>query len=178
MASAGLEFETFDSLEAMVDAADVTVLGTVVDGMAGERHVSEEDDGDRDVQIDMQLVVRVDEVLAGKVGDGSDMVRVVVGPFDEGEVTPELWGRFLGQQSLFALRRAGSEVRTEWGIRHFDPETFAQNLYYVVYSRGLLDDDAEGNTVAPWAEKTGWITEIIGQPFDQVLDQIRAAGRR
>ena len=158
----------------MVRAADVTVLGTVKSGSRGVEYVSTDGD-ERYVEADVHLKVSVDETLAGKVGDGSGSVTVVLGPFDDTDVDSDLWGDLIGRQAVFALRRSGTEVVTDWGTKPADPKLFEQNLYYVVYSRGLLEAAPDSTTVAPWSEPDGWITKVTGQPFADVLDDIRKA---
>jgi hypothetical protein len=173
--SGALEFETFDSLESMVRSADVTLLGTVEPGQFGKRYVDSAPGEKPMVDVDMVLKIRVDAVLAGEVFDGSTTIKLVMGPYDTEEISQTPWKPLIGSQAIFSLRRTGARVVSQWGTAPADPEALATHTYHVVYSGGLLNEAADETTRAPWAEKFGWIRQVVRRPFKDVLASIRAA---
>lgn len=168
----GLEAEQFANLRSMVRSANVTVLGTVLSGGPGER-INDAEGSDVDTEVMIDLEVRVDEVLAGTLGKNSETVTVTFGPVPAADVSPAMWRPVVGEQSIFALRRAGAAIP---GLAKKDPRVFAQNIYYVVYSKGLIDEEAD-KTAFPTADQDGFARKLRGQDFDTTLQQVRAAAR-
>ncbi|WP_183094637.1 hypothetical protein [Nocardioides stalactiti] len=125
--------------------------------------------------IDLHVELRVDEVLAGRVGDGTNSITLILGPYDTSEISAKPWTDLLGLQAVFTLRRAGTAVTNDWGSTREDPALLAKNLYFVINSKGLLERGPDGLTRSPWAEKSGWTPKIERRPFEDVLASIRAA---
>lgn len=163
------EFEMFRSLRQMVRAADITTLATVVSGRVeasagpGRTHSRE-----------LLLRLRPDELLAGRRWGETRPLILDLGPVGRND-GDRPWQPYVGSQAIFVLRRSGARIVNGWGTLPRDPALLAQHHYHVISSTGLLEEMPNGAVTAPRADAVGWITRVVGRPFEGVLDSIRAA---
>ena len=166
------EVEKYDGLRGTVRSANVSVLGTVTDAQPGD--VLVDSDGKEEMRYRSVVVsIAVDRVLSGTVTDGTSSVSVEFGPFAEEDLASTSFDDLIGQQSVFLPRLKGSRVDGE-GIAA-DPSQMRRNVYRVVNSTGLLDD-VGGVVEAPLADGHGFVADLEGQPFDQTVTKVDAAG--
>lgn len=170
--AAGYEVESYAQLEGATRSATVSVLGTVTDVALGRQFV--ETDGREEMRSQMvTLVVSVDQVLTGQVKDGSQTVQVEFGPFDQGDLDLAKFEALIGEQSVYLLRQKGTGIPGRTGV---DKQEVARNVYRVINSQGLLDEDTEGTVDAPVAEGAGFGQELEGMTFSKLVDEIDKLG--
>lgn len=166
------EVETYDGLGGTVRSASVSVLGTVSDVRPGE--VLIDSDGTEEMRYQSVVVsVSVDEVLSGAIGADSASIDVEFGPYAEEDLAENNFDELVGQQSIYLLRLKGEGVPRE-GIAE-NPELMQRSVYRVVNSTGLLDD-ADGSVEAPLAEEEGFVADLEGEPFEEVVEEVDAQG--
>lgn len=159
------EVEHYKTIEEAAQAADVSVLGTIISVQPGKSFADSEG---TELVRDQFLVlnVAVDKVLTGEVNDGTALVRVEFGPFPARELETSRYEELVGRKSIYLLRLKGGGAP---GVMLADPRELARNAYRLVTSQCRFDRASDGTVRAPWS---GY--PLDGLRFDDLVARIDA----
>lgn len=169
----------FGSLDAITEASDLVVIGTVA-GVRGAPSFSPDLDQDYEYDVSLPFAwvdIRIESILKGSVaGDERDVVHLlmyVADPSALDEVT-----ELPIERAIFFLWN-GAEMAARSGQSASFQEPWRDTYVRVNYQGVLREFD--GKTVPIRSQKTDegeWPSrEVEGLPFDSVVADVRLAGR-
>lgn len=166
VAPGGLTLNSYGSLEAMAQDADLIVLGRAIDVVDG-RPIPPEAGAD-----DMALgVVRfvVDQVISGRPVDAAPGVINIEFLMGDKRLMPRFTKGAPEEPVLIFLRNKGSEAER----RGDDPEgPLAGREYYVILGpQAYLRTDA-GRIVPPTGIGDGWVLDLEGRTVSDVVEAV------
>lgn len=166
-----LEVEHYRSLDAMVQNANVVVVGTATSARFSP--VIRPQQGSESWRM-LQVTVHAGRVLAGKIADGSEEVVIEFGPYFGHKRRPaSIWRPLLGTHALIVLRQKGAPINLD----PLNPNELARNVYRIVCSQGFFQD-VDGLTVLPMTEgQLRFLKPFDGRPFAETLDAVTAISR-
>lgn len=165
LVSSGIPAESYDSLRELNLAADVVVVATIAESMAG-RSSCEPDGSDCTHFIDVAL--SVEDVIRGELPDGPLLMEKAIG--GEEALSAALAVAVPEERALFFLRDQDENGRR----LGWPPELIreVEGLYRWCVPQGVLREVAGITRALPSTEQP-YLLRLDGEPFEEVVSGLR-----